>query len=61
MQHTILVFSVTYFTRAAFIPSTVLLCHSAKLFDKYSVPHNQHSLEMYYWGRFFSLSSALEN
>lgn len=62
MQHIILGLSVTYTLQElhVFIPSIDLLYHCAKLFNKYSVSHHQHSLEMYYWGRFFSLNSALE-
>lgn len=62
MQHIILVLSVTYTLQELhiFIPSIDLLCHYAKLFDKYSVSHHQCSSELYYWGRFFSLNSALE-
>lgn len=62
MQHIILVISITYTLKElhVFIPSIDLLCHCAKLFDKYSVLHYKHSLEMYYWGRFSSLNSALE-
>lgn len=60
MQHIILVFSVTYTLQELHLYSA-LLYSATLLFDKYSGPQNQQSLEMYYSGRFFSLSSALEN
>lgn len=51
MQHIIFVLRATYTLQKlhVFIPSTNLLCRYAKLFDKYSVSHHQHLLEMYYW------------
>lgn len=44
MQHIILVFRVTCTLQELHLYPALI--YSAKFFDKYSAPHNQHSLEI---------------